>query len=258
MNSESSTPLVDRNRPCLRCSYNLRGLPTDGPCPECGTPVQDSLRGSLLQFSSLEYLGTLVNGLSLLTCGLILLVVGIIGGLTALALRGSLDGGMGLLCLVFLAGLLIFIGHWLYTAPDPALVEGELRRSARRIARGTLVAIALLFGLMMLLGFNLFGVRNQAAVKVFVLAFVSCLLGVFVLFIATMRYTRSLIARIPDPTLEWRAKVDTWTVPAVCILGVILGGVIGIVMVLALLFQVRRHLKSILTTGMPFVRADSS
>jgi hypothetical protein len=28
--------------PCLRCEYDLRGLPRDAHCPECGTPVEPS------------------------------------------------------------------------------------------------------------------------------------------------------------------------------------------------------------------------
>ena len=29
---------------CLHCNYRLRGLPADGVCPECGTPIIESIR----------------------------------------------------------------------------------------------------------------------------------------------------------------------------------------------------------------------
>jgi hypothetical protein len=35
---------VESDRPCPGCGYNLRGLPLDGHCPECGTAVQASRR----------------------------------------------------------------------------------------------------------------------------------------------------------------------------------------------------------------------
>jgi len=30
---------LDEDIACLKCGYNLRGLPTDDACPECGTAV---------------------------------------------------------------------------------------------------------------------------------------------------------------------------------------------------------------------------
>ena len=33
---------LDQDLACRRCGYNLRGLSTDGACPECGTAVGQS------------------------------------------------------------------------------------------------------------------------------------------------------------------------------------------------------------------------
>ena len=38
------TDLVTDDNCRLRCDYNLRTLPLDGNCPECGAALQDSLR----------------------------------------------------------------------------------------------------------------------------------------------------------------------------------------------------------------------
>ncbi len=34
--------------PCVHCGYDLRGLPANGRCPECGTAIARSIRGDLL------------------------------------------------------------------------------------------------------------------------------------------------------------------------------------------------------------------
>jgi hypothetical protein len=40
--SEYNEPF-DKDLPCIRCGYNLRGLKPDGNCPECGAPIRKSL-----------------------------------------------------------------------------------------------------------------------------------------------------------------------------------------------------------------------
>lgn len=39
---------------CTRCGYNLRGVETQAPCPECGQPVAESLRGAALDAGTRE------------------------------------------------------------------------------------------------------------------------------------------------------------------------------------------------------------
>lgn len=58
--------MLESHRPCIRCSYDLHGLPLSGNCPECGVPVERSLRGDLLQFADETYRGTLLRGVSLI------------------------------------------------------------------------------------------------------------------------------------------------------------------------------------------------
>jgi hypothetical protein len=37
--AQSVAETVERDLPCLKCNYNLRGLAANGRCPECGDPV---------------------------------------------------------------------------------------------------------------------------------------------------------------------------------------------------------------------------
>ncbi len=76
---------------CVHCGYNLRGLTSDGRCPECGGAIVDSMRGELLRFADIEWLTRLRLGaaLKLWAIGLaILLSIG--GGAIAIA-TGSPD-----------------------------------------------------------------------------------------------------------------------------------------------------------------------
>jgi hypothetical protein len=48
---------------CVRCRYLLRGLPDDGACPECGTPVEvSSGKVDLLRYQEPAWLGKLAEG----------------------------------------------------------------------------------------------------------------------------------------------------------------------------------------------------
>lgn len=44
---------IDADVPCMRCGYNLRTLPRDGACPECGTSITETLRHHVIRDSEL-------------------------------------------------------------------------------------------------------------------------------------------------------------------------------------------------------------
>jgi len=89
MDAGSNT--VSHSQPCISCGYDLVGLQVLGQCPECATPVERSLRGDLLRFSSAEYRGKLLKGVTLIMTGIALsllsfVLVVAIGFLGAIAL----------------------------------------------------------------------------------------------------------------------------------------------------------------------------
>src|SRR5690242_2831255 len=66
--------VVETDALCRRCGYNLRGLPLDGRCPECATPVGLSLRGDLIRFSDPRWSARVVGGLAVVFWASIVMV----------------------------------------------------------------------------------------------------------------------------------------------------------------------------------------
>lgn len=73
--------VIDSDRPCGKCGYNLKGLASGGRCPECGYPITRRGRKGAARFSDnlvdapLFYLKTLAIGTSLLAGGVGLIVL---------------------------------------------------------------------------------------------------------------------------------------------------------------------------------------
>ena len=73
------------NTPCVRCGYNLRGLRSDGRCPECGLLVLATLRNeSVLSQSDVRWVEALWHGVTFVTASwalwaAIMLVAGFTG-----------------------------------------------------------------------------------------------------------------------------------------------------------------------------------
>lgn len=56
---------------CIECGYDLIGLPESGVCPECGAPIVNTTRGTLLQYASPEYLAKLHKGLLIILASIL-------------------------------------------------------------------------------------------------------------------------------------------------------------------------------------------
>lgn len=262
MSDHPHTPL-DTDRACVRCSYNLRGLPTDGVCPECGTPVADSLRGYYLAFAAPKYLAALADGLGLVLAGIPVYATVLLGGAAAtFTLGGRFNQALiGTLCRLALLvpTALLLIGYWRFTRPDPGLTARESWTSVRRVIRASVVVQAAAAGAGVLAvaggpgGVGPVGLRGA-------LGTLSTLLDLGALaawtaqFFATMAYVGWLGQRVPDRFIVDRSGFYTWALPLVFVFGAVtllIGPVMAVGLYWTLLDRLRRQVRSIRRTGMP-------
>ena len=95
------SPTIDCDLQCLTCGYNLRTLRRDGLCPECGSPVADSLH-TWLAGRDRRWLSLMAWGASLLFPVPLLLVLQIFTDFLhwewhILALGAAITAGLWLL-----------------------------------------------------------------------------------------------------------------------------------------------------------------
>ncbi|MFM9996560.1 MAG: hypothetical protein ACKVU4_12265 [Phycisphaerales bacterium] len=225
------------DRPCLRCGYNLRGLMDTGMCPECGSPVRDSLRGNLLRYASPEYVALLERGARCVWWSIAIVLIAIVlmvlervfmamggGPVPPMAGGGVLAGLLGLVMLV--PALLSLLGWWMLAAPDPADARGG-SGAARRVLRVCLIVSAVCFVVSFTLGAITGGPGfvppsgvgpggptplSGAAMLAGAANLVSTLAWL-VQFYASMLYVRTLAFRFPDERIAKRAKALMWAVP---------------------------------------------
>lgn len=82
-----SDPIV-QDRPCPRCSYNLKGLRTGDRCPECGTPIKRAARAhqaSAVSEVPIGYLRTMRTGALLMCLGLPVGAIAMVAGMVMVA-----------------------------------------------------------------------------------------------------------------------------------------------------------------------------
>jgi len=257
--------MLDADQACIRCSYNLRGLPVAGRCPECGTPVADSLRGTLLQYAAPEYLATIHAGLRLVLFSILasvaFMVIGIIAGIWMPGLSGFelLLQGVN-----FIIVVVAIVGYWRFTTPDPLFAGQEKPDAARKVARAAVAVQAAMAAVSFIVAFSGGGAvaapgpgAPPGALLLFMIGMIAglvSLVGFAVQFFSIMRYTRWLGRRVPDDFLIRRSGTYLWLLPVIAIVGLVamgLGPLIALVMYWNLLDRLQKHLKSIRATGSP-------
>lgn len=240
---------------CIKCGYDLTGLPQTGACPECGTRVADSLRGLLLRYSSPEYVAKLHRGVFMVVAAIIvqlltsigMFFVGMLGGMGVAA-----PAGVAILLQLVSSGasLVILVGWWLFSEPDPRYTGGNDGSTARKVLRVTLV----IYGCSTLLTLtSAFLAPQQAGVGLAAagLALVAALAGLIawaVNYFASMRYVGWLAQRIPNDHAQKRAKLLLWLGPLLSTVGILalgLGPLIALVLYWNLLDEIRKDLKAI-------------
>lgn len=141
---------LDRDVPCQRCGYNLRGLPRSGRCPECGMPVEMSLNGDMLRYADPQWLSALVRGARMARIsiyGLIASIPLLLVGWWPMSMFTS-EPELALLAvfvlLLFITVLALLMAVIVFAAPNAAELPIESRFSARKVCRCCAVLAALI------------------------------------------------------------------------------------------------------------------
>lgn len=273
--------VVSDDRPCLVCGYNLRSMAVSAQCPECGTPVERSLRGILLRYSSPDYVATMRRGITLVEASLVLQILMVVVGIAVMGVFigtgtiGPRGAGTGTGAPRFAGAPVVFqqvqqlvtalvrgmtlLGWWMFSTPDPALLARDPGHGARRILRIFLACSAVLS----LAGFvagMLPGLKAQVAAAAGTGMFSMATFGVLALiglagavaqlvgFIASMNYMMQLARRIPDAKMERQAERYRWLLPVIYVPGILacgLGPLVAFVMYLLQIDGWRRRMKDL-------------
>ena len=217
---------------CTNCGYNLGGLPAGGACPECGAPIERSLRGDRLVHMSAGYLASLHRGaflvLTAIFCWLLVMFLRIFSGLATAVLGSSpVPGGETVLSTAQLAlSVVLVIGWWMLSAPMPSLAGLAGADKRRRWVRGLLVASvaviaarASLYVLVSLWPASPLGLLYVAA-GVSLLSSLVSLAG----YVVQMLYLAWLADRVPDAAMLKRARLLVWLGPVLSTVGIVLVG----------------------------------
>ena len=262
-------PRVEEDHNCVGCSYNLRGLQTDGRCPECGYSIQRSLMGPLLRYSSAEYLKTLQQGvLLLIIAAFASVVIGIVATVLEAAIAGITinqggvpgpGGGAGmagplaalngahafvLFAVEALGAIVAIVGWYMLSVEDPSFVGTENGSKARRAVRIlTMVRLAAVLGGLLFLGIDhLFQLSMAMSIAGGIVTEALPVLAWGAVMIVGMLYIEWLARRIPDEKMARQARRYAWLLPVIyiflaCCFG--LGPLIALVLYVVLLFQLR-------------------
>ena len=130
---DDATPstVVERALACVVCEYPLRGLERDSVCPECGAPIQRSLRGDRLRHADPAYLRKLRLGIRLVLAPFIIVIASIVLAIAGTFVGLLLPGGSGqpvLKVLWWIATITVLvsaigwpIGWFLFSSHEPGV-----------------------------------------------------------------------------------------------------------------------------------------
>lgn len=224
---------------CIACGYDLRELPPEGNCPECGLAIERSVGSEKLARADPVWLRKIVIGQSMIAWGMIS-VFGVIPALGLLMLftmvltNGSMTFGgqpqwirivmmialIGCAGVIPILGILVFlIGSFFVTAVSPQILLANHKITARSMVRVSILG-SLCFGSIYT---GLMSAPPGAAVTLLqTLTGIIWSGGVALVFISLTRHIEKLLSQIPEQNLlkciKRVRRFFTWAMPLEIIL----------------------------------------
>ncbi|MBN1512007.1 MAG: hypothetical protein JXB13_08330 [Phycisphaerae bacterium] len=196
---------ISRDTPCVTCGYNLRGLPPDGRCPECDTPIDWSLGRYRLCLADTNWLDSLGRGVHFIIWGIVAAIIAVPATITCALvdvwILWIVPVGTGIVWAV-----LTTRGTWLLTTPEPTSPIPEERHSLRWVIRVCMMLSLAGIVLGVLLG-RLGGITGQ--VLELVVTMLMCTRVIQNL--GELVYVRRLARRVPDADLVRSTSRVLWT-----------------------------------------------
>jgi hypothetical protein len=179
--------VIDTDLPCHHCGFNLRTHHLRDRCPECGTPVRNSIHGDNLCFADPDFLRSVIRGASVITWSALLLVVTcLLNTFTGLPILEYSS--------LFIVGLALY-GVFLLTTPDPASTSEASYARFRTPAR-VLLSIGPVFAILQRIQESPAMSRDPILGPLFhPLIFLTCAAGV-IGFVFLAMYLRGLAWRV--------------------------------------------------------------
>lgn len=214
VNGQGGMP-IETDRPCRQCGYNLRGLKTEGACPECGTPIKERFRvDDSLSAMPPEVPGRFVpGGWVCSTCVVVAIVMW--------ATRNLVPWDIGVLPAIFcLISIFWITGVWMVTPEldQPDGVSRGFTRAGRLRAAARWMQLAWLVACLAAVGREVTQLGNQSLHQLFTLAWVvsslAGLVGIMVLSVMLGRLAEWVRDDIAERAFNWSA----WGTPFVSLL----------------------------------------
>ncbi|MBK8268183.1 MAG: hypothetical protein IPK83_07695 [Planctomycetes bacterium] len=199
--------VVEDDRMCVRCGYNLRTLLLDSNCPECAAPVSNSFLSDELEFSHPEWVNWLARGVGMGCIGVALFILLMVLAITE-AITKTPAAIVYYTFLFYIPMLLMMLGAISFTKAETSRKEATPDPKPRRFARVVVVIwTSMTIGsLMFNLAWRYIAITSAVNSVLHVVSLLNTVLALAI-FPALLLYARHIARRSSSPRLETWARV---------------------------------------------------